>query len=544
MAALEDKMERTLFNSTRSSLMIALGVVAPLWGAGTCAAAAEPDLPSAIRAIMDAPRYLGAIWGLKAIDLPSGATTTAYGPDSLFFTGSVRKLFSVGLALNALGVDHRFETPVYRLGEVASDGTLQGDLVLRASGDLTLGGRTTVDGKIAFTNFDHTEANSLGSAILTQVDPLSGLDSLARQVAQSGIKAVAGDVIIDDRLFDHFRVPNGNVLITPTIVNDNLIDVTVLPTEAGQPAKVDWRPKTAAFTVSSEVKTVAASEPMEIALEVSPEDPKVGIVKGQIPVGYKPSLPGVPTLVQTFPIADPSSFARTALIEALGKAGVSVTAAATGPNPTAKLPPNSSYKQSAEVARLVSPPYAEYAKLILKVSHNLGANLSLALFGLTKGARTVETALAAERNTLVTEYGLPSDGFDFPTNGSGSPDSRATPGAVTGLLAAMRKTKASETYFDALPILGVDGSLATVGIDPPNPAIAPAVGRVFAKTGTTVADGRLKAQVFAGYIKSRTGKLLAYVVYVNDVAPIGSIADVLKVFSDEGEISAILYDLN
>ncbi|CAN7689039.1 D-alanyl-D-alanine carboxypeptidase/D-alanyl-D-alanine-endopeptidase [Mesorhizobium sp. LjRoot246] len=535
-------MERKLFSGTRSGLMIALAVVAPLWCAG--AAAADPGLPPAIRAIMDAPRYSGAIWGLQAIELPSGATATAYGPDALFFTGSVRKLFSVGLALNALGADHRFETPVYRLGDVTADGTLQGDLVLLASGDLTLGGRTIADGKIAFTNFDHTESNSLGSAILTQTDPLSGLDFLARQVAQSGIKAVAGDVIIDDRLFDHFRVPNGNVLITPIIVNDNLIDVTILPTEARQAAKVDWRPKTAAFMVRSEVKTVAAGEPIEIALEISPDDSKVGVVKGQIPVGYKASLPGVATLVRTFPIADPSSFARTAFIEALGRAGVAVTAAATRGNPSAKLPSNGSYAKFTRVARLVSPPYAEYAKLILKVSHNLGANLSLALLGLTKGARTVETALAVERNMLVGEYGLSPDGFDFPTNGSGSPDSRATPSAVTGLLAAMRKTKASEAYFDALPALGVDGSLATVGIDPPNPTIAPAVGRVFAKTGTTIADGTLKAQVFAGYIKSKAGKLLAYVVYVNNVTPIGSIADVIEVFGDEGEISAILYDLN
>ncbi|WP_404924972.1 D-alanyl-D-alanine carboxypeptidase/D-alanyl-D-alanine-endopeptidase [Mesorhizobium sp. ORM16] len=537
-------MERTLFKRTRSGLTVALGVVAPLWGAGIGAAAAELDLPPAIRSIMDAPRYSGAIWGLRAVDLSSGATTAAYGPDWLFFTGSVRKLFSVGLALNALGIDHRFETKVYRVGEVGTDGTLQGNLVLLASGDLTLGGRTAAGGKIAFTNFDHTEANSLGSAILTESDPLSGLNSIASQVAKSGIKAVTGDVVIDDRLFDHFRVPNGNVLITPMIVNDNLIDVTILPAEAGQPAAVDWRPKTAAFTVSSQVKTVVASEPIEISLEISPTNPKVGIVKGQIPAGYRPSLPGVATLVQTFPIVEPSSFARTALIEALGRAGVSVTASATGPNPVAKLPSKSAYLQSAEVARLVSPPYAEYAKLILKVSHNLGANLSLALFGLTQGARTIETDLAAERNTLIGEYGLSPDGFDFPTNGSGSPDSRATPGAVTGLLAAMRKTKASEVYFDALPVLGVDGSLATVGIDPPNPVIAPGVGNVFAKTGTTVADGTLKAQVFAGYIKSKAGKLLAYVTYVNNVAPIGSIADVIKVFADEGAISAILYELN
>ena len=38
-----------------------------------------------------------------------------------------------------------------------------------------------------------------------------------------------------------------------------------------------------------------------------------------------------------------------------------------------------------------------------------------------------------------------------------------------------------------------------------------------------------------------SGKRLAYVVYVNNVAPIESIADVINVFADEGVISALLY---
>ena len=56
------------------------------------------------------------------------------------------------------------------------DGVLKGDLVLVANADLTLGGRDLPDGTIAFTNFDHTESNSLGSSILTDTDPLAGLE--------------------------------------------------------------------------------------------------------------------------------------------------------------------------------------------------------------------------------------------------------------------------------------------------------------------------------------------------------------------------------
>jgi D-alanyl-D-alanine carboxypeptidase len=134
--------------------------------------------------------------------------------------------------------------------------------------------------------------------------------------------------------------------------------------------------------------------------------------------------------------------------------------------------------------------------------------------------------------------------FNFPTNGSGSPDSQATPEAVTKLLAEMRKTAAGEAYFDAFPVLGVDGSLATIGKEPPDPVIVPAFGHVYAKTGTTVAKDTLKAQVFAGYIDGKSGARLAYVVYVNNVSPIAGVGDVIKVFADEGEISAILYDRN
>lgn len=75
--------------------------------------------------------------------------------------------------------------------------------------------------------------------------------------------------------------------------------------------------------------------------------------------------------LQTVTIADPPAFARTALIQALQRAGVSVSAAATGANPTQLLPASGGYATATRVAAYVSPPYLEYAKLIPKVSHNL-----------------------------------------------------------------------------------------------------------------------------------------------------------------------------
>ena len=85
----------------------------------------------------------------------------------------------------------RFTTPVYRQGTVDDKGVLTGDLILVPAGDLTLGGRLNDDGTIAFTDFDHNDANNLGTAILPPQDPLHGLDSLARQVRASGITTSA-----------------------------------------------------------------------------------------------------------------------------------------------------------------------------------------------------------------------------------------------------------------------------------------------------------------------------------------------------------------
>jgi PBP4 family serine-type D-alanyl-D-alanine carboxypeptidase len=491
---------------------------------------------------MQQPRYARSTWNLLVADVATGETLYELHADQMALTGSVRKLFSVGLALKQLGAGHRFTTPVYRRGTVDAQGVLRGDLILVAAGDLSLGGRLNADGTIAFTDFDHNDANNLDTAILTTQDPLYGLDNLAQQVRASGIRTVTGEVIVDDRLFDSFRVPNQNLLITPIMVNENMVDVTVTPTQPGHAASVDWRPHTGAFAVSGKVNTAVAGTPDAVSLSgnglvecIGTVDCS-GTVEGDIPLGYQAPLSGSPTLVQTFRIEDPAAFARTAFVEALARTGTTVMAPSVAQNPTGRLPAPVAYSPDTRVAQFVSPPYSEYAKLILKVSLNLGANLSLMLFGLAHGQRTIAEALAVERHTLVNEMGIRADQFDFPTNGSGSPDSRAAPRATVRLLTEMARTSVAQFYQAALPVLGVDGSLAHSG------SHLPARGHVFAKTGTTIAEGELKAQNLAGYIDASSGRRLAFVVYVNDAGPIGSISDVTDVFEDEATITNVIYE--
>jgi D-alanyl-D-alanine carboxypeptidase/D-alanyl-D-alanine-endopeptidase (penicillin-binding protein 4) len=82
-----------------------------------------------------------------------------------------------------------------------------------------------------------------GTAVLPPQDPLYALDQLAEQVKASGVERVSGEVVIDARLFESYRVPNQNLLITPMMLNENQIDVTLLPTEPAQPARLTYRPE-------------------------------------------------------------------------------------------------------------------------------------------------------------------------------------------------------------------------------------------------------------------------------------------------------------
>ena len=242
--------------------MVLCFATALLCGMSPCVAprtfAAEPSADS-LAEFLAQPRFKHAHWGLLFVDQKSGETVYELNSDKLFAPASTTKLFSVACALDTFGADHRFETRVVRRGTV-QNGELTGQLILVASGDLTFGGRTTDAGEIAFTNNDHTYANGSTDGELTASDPLAGLNELARQIAADGIQRIRGDVLIDDRLFDKSEATgSGPGRLTPIMINDNLIDFVIEPTEPGRPAKVTSRPQSSHWTVDVNVETIAQS---------------------------------------------------------------------------------------------------------------------------------------------------------------------------------------------------------------------------------------------------------------------------------------------
>lgn len=498
------------------------------WGSGSTASPAPTDdIPPSILEIMDQPSYADAKWGLSVVDAASGEIVMQQHEDELFYTGSTAKILTVTAALAALGADHTFETPVYAIGDV-TEGVLSGDLVLQGVGDLTLGGRTKADGTIDVPNFDHFDADVLpGVATLTPENPVAGLDALAGQVAAAGITRVAGDVLVDDRLWEPLTIDD--VPISPITVNDNLVDFLITPGAAeGDPATWTWRPLTAAYSPTVDVTTGAADSSIDLTTE---DDGEGGLtVTGSVPLGAEP-------VVWTYQVEDPATWARTLFIESLVRAGVAVDADPRATNDTAAL--RESLDQSDQVAVFTSPPFSETARLINKVSHNLGANQLPLIIAAQQGSRSHDDGLAIVLETL-TAAGLPEDAVTY-TDGQGLPGDTISPAGMTGYLRHLTGEDWFSTFYDSTPILGVDGSLASV-----LPDGDPAIGHAHAKTGTLV-DGSpdeliLQTKALAGYVDTAGGRRLAFMIVVNDV-PIDGIDAVFQANRDLGAIASQLYQL-
>lgn len=493
--------------------------------------AIESAIQDKIDQIMHQEKYSHATWRYLFKDAETGRVLIQKDAEEMALPASTTKLFSVAALLHAYGDDYRFKTPVYAIGSL-KEGSLNGSLVLVAQGDLTMGGRQDGTDKIAFTKLDHINANEVPGVALTPEDPLYGLNQLAKMIKEKGIREIQGDVLIDDRLFE--TEEKRGMILSPMILNENLIDLVFNPAEVGKPAEITWLPKVPGYTIATGVKTVAQGEPLDIQISSDPSGRKI-ILKGTIPVDQK-------DIVRTFSVKDPVHFGRAAFIQALRAQGIKLNNANLD-KPHA-LPPQKLIQDIQPIAVWTSPPLYEYAKLILKVSHNLGANLVPLLLAVKKGKKTFAEGML-ELGKFTREQAKVSPASFVFIDGAGGDENRLTPNAEVQILDYMRKQPAAQFnhFYDALPILGVDGSLEDFAKN------TSAVGKVRAKPGTGVSFNLgmnqyfLTTQALAGYIEGKDGHLIEFMLSVNN-GEMPEIKDIFPIFEDLSQITAIIYEGN
>jgi D-alanyl-D-alanine carboxypeptidase/D-alanyl-D-alanine-endopeptidase (penicillin-binding protein 4) len=484
-----------------------------------------PSVAGTIARVEAKARYLHSTWGLLVADANTGEVLVSQNPEKLFTPGSTLKTYAAAAVLHDYGAGHRFRTPVFRTGSVRR-GVLRGNLVLVGSGEFSFGLRDRSSRTQAYNSapqLDHSDADGTpGPTLVAHSNPLAGVEQLARQVRAAGIRGVDGNVVIDDRLFTTYSGwPDG--VVSSVAINENFLDIIARPTRRGRAARISYRPRTAAWQVRSTVKTAArGSAPSWQATQTGPREVTVS---GTVPAGGGPVL-------QVFAIPNPTAFARTAFIEALRRAGVSVAARSIGPNPRNLLPRSGSYPSSRRVALRVSAPLSEIVKVILKVSANRGADLLVCLAAVKHGQRDCPDGLPFLQSNAA-RLGSPPD-VTFAFDGAGSDDrDRINPIAITTFLRRVLHQPYGSALRAALPVVGVNGTLATLG------RATPSVGRIQAKPGNRVAFasptlGIAGASNLVGYIKTKSGRTLGFANLIGNIPLTAApLPEVFSIFDDQ-----------
>jgi len=478
---------------------------------GACAQpTASKTFNAALRTVMSRPEFRHASFGVEIYSLDKQKPVFALNPNALFTPGSTTKLLTEGTALMLLGADYRFHTPVYRTGEIGPDGVLVGDLVLVASGDPNLSNRAQPDGTLAFADEDHSYGGVESRVV--PGDPLAVIRSLAKQIADAGIRRVAGRVLVDVSLFPEGERELGtNVVISPIAVNDNVIDLTFKPgANIGAPLEMSVSPEIPSIRFVNRTKTTAGSKIEFGGTETvdNADGSQTVTLSGSMGQGSKPSLYG-------YPVSSPSRYAGEALTMALKDIGVRVE----GAPGTVKAPTSdAAWRQPHyRVAEHVSVPLAEEVKVTLKVSQNLHASMTPFILGAVVGkAKTKIDGMGFFlENQLLTKAGLDLTGASQSDGAGGSSAAFYSPDFMVHYLAFMATRPDFAVFERALPILGRDGTLA--GIQ----KAAPGAGHVRAKTGTFGAVDLLNRREMligkglAGYTTTPSGERYAIALYVN-----------------------------
>jgi PBP4 family serine-type D-alanyl-D-alanine carboxypeptidase len=430
----------------------------------------------------------------RSYDLDSHSVLYARNANTFMESASNTKLLSYGTSLALLGPDFRWTTPVYRTGPVDPLGTLHGDVVLVASGDPNLSQRIQPDGTLAFENVDHADGGSRDARAVPG-DPLLVFD---------------GRVAVDDSLFTVQGVGSWSTLLSPIVVNDNLVDISVTAgAKVGDPTSIAVSPQTAYVKFINNMATGPAGT------EYSLTSADVRNADGSHTVTLKGSIPPALTMLDNYAVPEPRVFAEMAFAMALKDAGVTSDTPANAA-PFSHEVAAAAYTDANRIAQHVSPPLSEDTRVTLKVSQNLHAALEPVMWGVYVAHAKNDWLKAgfAQEHALLQRAGLNLD-TAAQQDGDGA-FGFFTPDFLVRYLGWVSTQSWFPTFRRGLPILGVDGTLYEFQRN------SPAKGRVFAKTGTDqyqdLLNNRfLMIKALAGYTTTRSGRHVAFAFSINQL---------------------------
>jgi len=461
------------------------------------------DLRARIRRILSNPQLAPAFVGVKAVSLDTGRTLFEENAGKLLVPASNMKMYTVAAALDRLTPEYRWTTSVYAANRPDASGILRGDLIVYGRGDPSIAA--------SFNDGDYTKA----------------IDELAERIAAAGVRRVEGNLVGDESYFtgppfgaswewDDLQWYYG-AEVSALTVNDNSIDLFVKPgASVGSTCAITMGPAALPhITISNRTTTTPRGTRRELSVYRALGENTIE-VGGSLPLddkGYTGEIA----------VARPAQMFIDLLRASLLRRGVTVAGQSRIFDARARRDAPLDTSRLIEIARRQSPPLSFIAAKTLKPSQNLYTELILRSLGEQQRRLSIIPAstdahlpqtnaklTSAEAGIEVVKNFLRNAGANAAgivmVDGSGlSRHDFVTANASVELLTYISQRPYSSAFRDALPIAGVDGTLAN------RMKGTAATGNVRAKTGTVEAVSSL-----SGYATSAAGERLVFSIMVNN----------------------------
>lgn len=447
-----------------------------------------------VKNILARPSFENATIGVEVRDLSSDRVVFQSNPYRSLTPASNQKLVTSAIALQTLGGGFRFNTTAHA-SNTPENGVIRGDIWLKGSGDPSL------------------TSERLGD--------------LAAEIADSGVKKIEGEVYGDGSVFDKQLLGSGwawddepyyySAQVDGLNCDLNIVNVTVTPgKEEGDAVSIEINGRDATddeyVQVESSVKTGGE------------EDVSLGRLRGRNVITATGSIPpNAQPITDQVTIETPSSYTAYRFALALKNAGIEVS---TKPTTSASVPGD-----AHRLATSTSQPLKELLKLFMKPSDNMYGEALLKTLGYVEnpGEAGSSSLGVGVSQALYEDAGIGYSGV-LTVDGSGlSRMDSVTTTFLCDLLTYTYNSFSKEdksTYLDALPIGGVDGTLASRFVG------TPLEGNIRAKTGSLTGVSAL-----SGYLTAKNGKDYILSILMNQAS------DSTEARGAQDDIALALYNI-
>jgi D-alanyl-D-alanine carboxypeptidase/D-alanyl-D-alanine-endopeptidase (penicillin-binding protein 4) len=447
-------------------------VAAPICGllaAFACGGAAADGLPERPRAVVSQQLVPDEAVTVVVRDIATGEDLVSMNAGTPRIPASVLKVLPTYAALDILGPAYTWRTRALADGPVAN-GVIKGNLYLQGGGD-----------------------------------PLMTIERWWRFVTslrQTGLRAIEGDVVVDDGMFapiDQFPgdfdgqpYRTYNVLPNALLVNLQSVEFTLRPSEDGQAIDVAVDPLPANLTVENRIRPVnarCAGRNRSFNIAHPAGDPFRVVVGGTVSVRC-------PQQTSRQVVLGPAEYAYGTFRQLWEQQGGTIA----GGLLRAPTPKTATQLLSQESLTLGE---------IVRVTNKYSSNVMARTLVLTLAAENAGTPATTEAGEAVIVDWLKGKGLAFGelalANGSGlSRNARISGDSLAKVLQSAWRSRYAPEFLAALPLGGLDGTLRQrfARLDDPS--------RVRMKTGTLNGVSSI-----AGYVTGNSGRTYVVVVMIN-----------------------------